>query len=87
MVDELADHPVPLALVVLRPVLPVRHQFDLVGEAQDVGQLLQQVQAVALKAVVAAQLLVRLLVHHVRVFLCTRRNKQNRTHVCFCVGE
>ena len=74
MVDELAHHAVPLALVVLGAVLPVRHQLDLVGEAEDVGQLLEQVQAVALEAVVPVQRLVRLLVHHIRVLLHRHNN-------------
>ena len=55
MVDELLDHAVPLALVVLCPVFPILHQPDLVGEAQDVGQFFEQVDAVALKPVIPKQ--------------------------------
>lgn len=49
VVNELLDHPVPLALVVLRSVLAVLHQANLIGEAQDDSQLLQQVDAVPSK--------------------------------------
>lgn len=75
MVDELPDHPVPLPLVVLGTVLPVCHQSDLVGEAQDVGELLQEVQAVTLEAVVPTQLLVRLFVHHIWIFLHSEKKR------------
>lgn len=63
VVDELLDHPVPLTLVVLCSVLAVLHQADLVGEAQDDSQLLQQVDAVPLEAVVPKQGRVRFAEH------------------------
>lgn len=70
MVHELLDHAVPLSRVlVLGTVLAVFHQPQLVAEAQDVGQLPQQVHAVALKALIPEQWLVRLLKHHIGLFL------------------
>lgn len=63
VIDELLDHAVPLALVVLCPIFPVLHQPDLVGEAQDVGQFLKQVDAVSLKPVIPKQGPVRLPEH------------------------
>ena len=72
VLDELTDHAVPLALVVLGAVASVGDQPDLVGEAQDVGQLLQQVDAEALEAVVPHQRLVRLLKHDVWLLLPRR---------------
>lgn len=75
VVDEFPDHPVPLPLVILGAVLPVSHQPDFIREAQDVGELLQKVQAVALEAVVPTQLLVRLSVHHIWIFLHGKKGK------------
>lgn len=63
MVNEFLDHAVPLALVILCPVLAILHQPDLVGEAQDVGQFLEQVNAVALEPVIPKQGLVGLPEH------------------------
>lgn len=75
MLDELLDHAVPLSLLVLRAVLAVGNQPDLIGEAQDVGQLLQQVDAKPFKAVVADERLVRLLKHDVWLLLSTKHQK------------
>lgn len=75
VVDELLDHAVPLSLLILRPVFPVLHQPDLIGEAQDDGQLLQEVDAVALKAVVPKQSCVGLTEHDEGLFLHTKRQK------------
>lgn len=75
MLDELLDHAVPLSLLVLRAVFVIGHQPDLVGEAQDAGQLLQQVDAKPFKAVVADKRLVRLLKHDVWLLLCTKHQK------------
>lgn len=75
MIDELLDHAVPLPLVVLRAVFPVLHQPDLVGEAQDDGQLLQQVDAVALKAVVPKEGGVGLAEHDEGLLLDTAKQK------------
>lgn len=69
MFYELPDHAVPLALLVLGAVFPIRHQADLVREAQDVGQLLEQVDAESFKAVVPHQRLVRLLKHDIWLLL------------------
>lgn len=79
MFDELLDHAVPLALVVLKAVLSIRSQMDLVGEAQDVGELLQQVDAESLEAVVPDQRPVRLLKHD--IWLLLHRSKgRNEKH-------
>lgn len=75
MLDELLDHAVPLPLLVLRPVLAVLHQPDLVAEAQDDGQLLQQVDAVTLEAVVPKQGRVGLAEHDKGLFLHTGGQK------------
>lgn len=75
VVNELLDHSIPLPLLILRPVFPVLHQPDLVGEAQDDGQLLQEVDAVALKAVVPKQSRVGLTEHDKGLFLHTGRQK------------
>lgn len=69
VVNQLPDHSVPLSFVILRSVLPVSHQPDFVREAQDVGELLEEIQAVTLETVVPHQLLVRLFIHDVRIFL------------------
>lgn len=69
VVDELPHHAVPLPLVILSSVFPIRHQFYLVREAQDVGEFFQQVQAVALEAVIPVKGLVGFLVHDVGIFL------------------
>lgn len=69
MVNEFPHHAVPLALVILSSVFAVGHQFYLIGEAQNVGELFEQVQAVSLKAVIAIKRLIGFLVHHVGVFL------------------
>lgn len=53
MVDEFPHHAVPLPLVILSTIFAIRHQLDLVGEAQNVGELFEQVQAVAFKAIVS----------------------------------
>lgn len=69
MVNKFPHHAVPLALVILSSVFAIGHQFYLIGEAQNVGKLFEQVQAVALKAVIAIQRLIGFLVHHIGVFL------------------
>lgn len=69
MIDELSNHAIPLPLIVLGTIFAVRDKFDFVRKSKDVGELLQQVQAVTLKAVVPVQRLVRFLIHHVWVFL------------------
>lgn len=69
VVNELPHHAVPLALVILSSIFAIGHQFYLIGEAQNVGELFEQVQAVAFKAVVPVQRLVRFLIHDIRVFL------------------
>ena len=73
LVDELADEAVPFA-VDERAVQAVLDRLDGVVEAADLGDLLEQVDAVALEAVVAEQGLVvdRLAQHHVRRFLQAR---------------
>lgn len=78
MFDELPDHAVPLALLVLGAVLPVRHQADLVREAQDVGQLLEQVDAESFKTVVPDERLVRLLKHDIWLLLRTPRRSNEK---------
>lgn len=69
VVDELSNHAVPLSLIILGSIFPINHQSDLVREAQDVGEFLQQVQAVALEPIVTHQLFVGFFIHHVRIFL------------------
>lgn len=55
VVDELSHHAVPLPFVILSSVFAVGHQLHLVGEAQNVGEFFEQVQAVAFEAVVSVQ--------------------------------
>lgn len=69
MVNEFPHHAVPLPLVILSSIFAIRHQFYLIGEAQNVGELFEQVQAVAFKAVISIQRLVRFLIHDIRIFL------------------
>lgn len=69
MVNEFSHHAVPFPLVILSSIFAVRHQFYLVGEAQNVGELFEQVQAVALKAIISIQRLIRFLIHDIRIFL------------------
>lgn len=70
MVHQLLHHAIPQASVlVLGAIPPVLHQAELIGEAQNAGQLPQQVYAVALEAAVPVQWLVRLLEHHIGLFL------------------
>lgn len=69
MFHEFSYHPIPLALIILKAILPILHQVDLIGEAQNAGQLLQQVDTEALEAVIANQRLVRLLQHDVWILL------------------
>lgn len=69
MFYKFPDHAVPLALLVLRAVFPIGHQTDLVCEAQDVGQLFEQVDAESFETVVPNQCLVRLLKHDIWLLL------------------
>lgn len=69
MVNEFSHHAVPLPLVILSSIFAIRHQFYLIGEAQNVGELFEQVQAVAFKAVISIQWLIRFLIHDIRIFL------------------
>ena len=69
VVNEFSHHAVPFPLVILSPVLPVSHKLHLVSKAQDVGQLFEQVQTVALEAVIAIQWFIRFLIHDIRIFL------------------
>lgn len=39
MFYKFPNHAVPQALVILGAIFPIRHQTDLIREAQDVGQL------------------------------------------------
>lgn len=87
VVHELLDHAVPLARVlVLGAVPPVLHQADLVREAQDAGQLSQQVYAESLEAVVPVQRLVRLLEHHIWLFLSSEKEEGVSLHVSTALG-
>lgn len=85
VINELLDHAVPLALVVLRPILAVLHQPDLIREAQDVRQLLEQVYAVALKSVISVQGPVRLPEHN-KGFLLQGQMEEQKTTVVGVVG-
>lgn len=76
VVNELLDHAIPLALVVLGPVLAIFHQPDLVREAQDVRQLLEQVDAIALKPVIAIKGPIRLAEDDKRLLLWRQREKR-----------
>lgn len=69
MVNEFSHHAVPLPLVILSSIFAIRHQFYLIGEAQNVGELFEQVQAVALEAIISIEWLIRFLIHDVRIFL------------------
>lgn len=75
MFDKFPDHAVPLALLVLGAVFPIRHQTDLIREAQDVGQLFEQVDAESFEAVVPNQRLVRLLKHDIWLLLHRTRDQ------------
>lgn len=77
VVNQLPDHSVPLSFVILRSVLPISHQPDFVREAQDVGELFEKIKAVTLETIVPHQLLVRLFIHHIGIFLSGK--KQNKT--------
>ena len=46
---HLSDHAVPVAIVILTPVVVVLHQVNAVFEAELLGELRQQVHAVALQ--------------------------------------
>lgn len=69
MLYKFPDHAVPLALLVLGAIFPVGHQTDLIREAQDVGQLFEQVDAKSFETVVPNQRLVRLLKHDIWLLL------------------
>lgn len=69
MFYKLPYHAIPLALVILRAIFPIRHQADFIRKAQDVGQLSQQVDAESFKTVVPNQRLVRLLKHDIWLLL------------------
>lgn len=66
---EFPDHAIPLALLILGAIFPIRHQADFIREAQDVGQLFEQVDAKSFKTVVPNQRLVRLLKHDIWLLL------------------
>lgn len=66
---EFSDNAIPLAFLILGAVFPIRYQANFVGEAQDVGQLFEQVDAESFKTVVPNQRLVRLLKHDIWLFL------------------
>lgn len=66
---EFLYHPIPLAFIILKPILSILHQVDLVGKTQNAGQLLKQVNTEALKAVIADECLVRLLKHDIWLLL------------------
>lgn len=76
VVNQLSDHSVPLSFVILRSVLPISHQPDFVCEAQDVGELFEEIQTVTLETIVPHQLLVRLFIHHIRIFLRGKNKTQ-----------
>lgn len=70
VVHQFSDHPVPLARALfLGSILAILHQAHLISEAQDNSELSQEVDAVALKTIVAIQRLIRLLEHHIGLFL------------------
>ena len=69
LVDELADHSSPGAVVQLRAVLPVAHQMDSVLEVEFARERLEQLHAKALIARVARQLAPVLTQHHKRLVL------------------
>lgn len=71
MFYEFPDHPVPLTLLVLGAVFPIRHQTYFIREAQDAGQLSEQVDAKSFKTVVPNERLVRLLKHDIWLLLHT----------------
>lgn len=69
MVNEFSHHAVPLPLVILSSIFAISHQLHLIGEAQNVGELFEQVEAVALKAIISIQGLIRFLMHDIGIFL------------------
>lgn len=69
MVNEFFNHPVPLSFVILGSIFAVRNESDIIKEAQDIWQFLQQIQAISFKSVISMQGLVRFPVHHIRLFL------------------
>ena len=69
MFNKFPNHATPLALVILGAIFPIRHQTDLIREAQDAGQLFQQVDAESFESVVPNQRLVRLLKHDIWLLL------------------
>lgn len=78
MLYKFPDHAVPLALVILRAISPIRHKTNLIGEAQDVGQLFEQVDTEAFKTVVPDQRLVRLLKHDIWLLLHRRKRSNEK---------
>lgn len=87
MVNQLPDHSVPLSFVILRSVLPISHQTDFICEAQDVGELFEEIQAVTLETIIPHQLFVRLFMHYIRIFLRGKKrpqtNKKNPHNLLF----
>lgn len=69
MFYKFPNHAIPLALVILRAIFPIRHQADLVREAQNAGQFFQQVDAESFETVVPNQRLVRFLKHDIWLLL------------------
>lgn len=69
MINEFSHHAIPLPFVVLSSIFTIRHQFYFIREAQNIGELFQQVQAVSLKAIISIQWFIRFLIHDIWIFL------------------
>ena len=69
LIENFPDHAVPLVVLVCGPVHLVFDEVELVFEVDHLRHLVQQVDAETLEAVVTVQRLLRLLQHHVRLFL------------------
>lgn len=70
MVYKFSHHAVPLASALLYcSILPILHQLDLVMESKNSGELTQQVHTIALEAIITTERFIRLLKHHIGLFL------------------
>ena len=80
LTQEFPDHAVPLLRVLVHAaVVAVGHDADLVVKVEDLGDVLDQVDVVALELVVARQRLLVLLVHDVGLRLEGERNWSTST--------
>ena len=82
LTQEFPDHAVPLLRVLVHAaVVAVGHDADLVVKVEDLGDVLDQVDVVALELVVARQRLLVLLVHDVGLGLDLERKWSVTIHL------